>query len=401
MEPLKLELLNAHPRDARIVFDAELHKYFIDGLRYPSSVSGLIHEYFPHFDGPAVVKAGFDKWSTNRWNKYYRLIYYLRNILELDDEQCKSEIVRMWGASGHSASTQGTDTHLQIELCLNDADHQSASPEFQQYLAWRATHPTWQPYRTEWSVFSEPELICGQIDSLWVDDAGLYHMADWKRVAEMKTTGFRNECGFGPLKGLPSSNWGHYVLQQNVYAWMVETHYGIKVASLSLVQVHPDLATFKEHPLPRIDSSVESIMAERRRRVLAGELQTMDAEQIKASAAGESTDEPKVDEAGARFEHHLRFEAEHLSAMGASPLVSHLSLVDENYDTWARNKEAEFYPLITYVTKVWGGDANLAKLQVARVCAELEGGSAGVLPESTAMEMMASVRRTIARLASL
>jgi hypothetical protein len=234
---LKLERVNAHPRDSRIVLDNEMHQYFIDGLRYPGSVSALIHEYFPQFDGPAVVRGSFDKWSTNRANKYYRLIFYLRSVLELDDERCKQEITRTWAASGHRASTLGTDTHLQIKLCLNDEAHEPGSREFQQYVAWRGTHPTWQPYRSEWSVFSEAELICGQIDSVWVDDAGLYHMADWKRVSEMKTTAFRNESGFGPLKAMPNTNWGHYVLQQNVYAWMVEAHYGIKLASLWLVQV--------------------------------------------------------------------------------------------------------------------------------------------------------------------
>jgi hypothetical protein len=57
-------------------------------------------------------------------------------------------------------------------------------------------------------------------------------------------------------------------------------------ASLCLLQLHPDLQTFKEHLLPRIDTSVESIMLERRRRVQAGELQAMDAAQMAASVPG-------------------------------------------------------------------------------------------------------------------
>ena len=77
-----------------------------------------------------------------------------------------------------------------------------------------------------------------------------------------------------------------------------------------------------------------------------------------------------------RLQQHLRFEEQQLSAMRPSVLARHLLLVDDDkYEAGSRNKEALFYPLITYVTKVWGADANVAKLQVPRVCAELEGGS--------------------------
>jgi hypothetical protein len=88
----------------------------------------------------------------------------------------------------------------------------------------------------------------------------------------------------------------------------------------------------------------------------------------------------KVDEAAQRLQqrlqHHLRFEEQQLSALRASVLARHLLLVDDDkYEAWSRNKEALFYPLITYITKVWGADANVAKLQVPRVCAQVEGGS--------------------------
>jgi hypothetical protein len=69
------------------------------------------------------------------------------------------------------------------------------------------------------------------------------------------------------------------------------------------------------------------------------------------------------------LQRHLRFEEQQLSALRASALARHLLLVDDDkYEAWSRNKEALFYPLITYVTKVWGCCDNVAKLQVPRVC---------------------------------
>jgi hypothetical protein len=91
----------------------------------------------------------------------------------------------------------------------------------------------------------------------------------------MKMVAFRNESGYPPLDKLPNTNWGHYVLQQNVYTWLLERNYGIQVASMCLVQVHPDLEEFIEWPLPRIGAEVEKIMAARAARVLSGELKAV------------------------------------------------------------------------------------------------------------------------------
>jgi hypothetical protein len=67
-------------------------------------------------------------------------------------------------------------------------------------------------------------------------------------------------------------------------------------ASVCLLQLHPDLQTFKEHLLPRIDASVESIMSQRRRRVQAGELQATDAAQMAGGGVpgGAHVSEPLV-----------------------------------------------------------------------------------------------------------
>lgn len=236
------------------------------------------------FDAAAVVEKYYNSWSQKKDNKYNPLIKYLTGVIGLNDELAKAEIARNWSAAGARASGDGTNTHLQIELCLNGVKHDPSSVEFRQYEAWRATRPSWRQYRTEWSVFSEEELVCGQIDSVFVDaNDGTLHMADWKRVAEMKREGFQGERGFDPLQALPNSNYYHYVLQQNAYTWILERKYGLKIASMCLVQVHPDLSSFKEHPLPRIDREMDVIMERRRARVAGGELRVLDPAAVAAS----------------------------------------------------------------------------------------------------------------------
>jgi hypothetical protein len=305
-DALALAVTNAHARDARILFDEHAHVYWIDGKRYPGSVSGLVHEYFPEFDATATIENGFEKWRRNKENKYYPLITYLTGVVGFNDELAKLEIARNWSAAGARASGEGTDTHLQIELSLNGEPHNADTPDFRQYEAWRATHPTWKPYRTEWSVFDEDTLVCGQIDSVWVDDDGSLHMVDWKRVVDMKKEGFCGECGRHPLGKLPATNYGHYILQQNAYTWLLEKNYGITISSMALVQIHPVLYTFQEHVLPRIGAELATIMAGRRVLVEAGELVAIDAVQVAASASKRTRDEVDESERKAKLAAHLR-----------------------------------------------------------------------------------------------
>ena len=84
---LALERDNAHPRDTRIVFDEATHRYTIDGNRiYSISVSGLVHQYFPHFDARKVVDTYYKSWSENKKSRYFSLIRYLRFVMDIENE---------------------------------------------------------------------------------------------------------------------------------------------------------------------------------------------------------------------------------------------------------------------------------------------------------------------------
>lgn len=260
-----LATLNPHILDSRIRFDAVDHVYFVDGERYPTSVSGVVKELFPVFDGPKVVEQYYERWSKEKTHKYNPLIGYLKNVMKFDDDEAKEEIVFSWEAGGEEARIAGTATHLQIELYLN-AGVEHDSIEFKQFLAWRNTHPTWKPYRTEFSVFNADALLCGQIDSLWQDtETGELHMVDWKRVERLLANNPYGN-GLGLCCHLPNTNYYHYLIQQNLYMWMIEQkEYGFKLASMRLLQIHPNLPTYVEIVLPNEQKLVNSVLAIRKR----------------------------------------------------------------------------------------------------------------------------------------
>jgi hypothetical protein len=185
-EPLKEQLLpleekNAHPRDKRVVFDAVAHTYSVDGKIYPTSISGFLHDFFPEFDAAKTVEQYYDKWASDKSSRYYQLIAYLKNVVGFSDERLiKAEIAGSWAASGRSASGAGTKTHRDVELRLNGVEHDAESTEVKQFEEWYSRHPTWKPFRCEWSLFDEKLLLAGQLDALFLDEeTGDYIMADW------------------------------------------------------------------------------------------------------------------------------------------------------------------------------------------------------------------------------
>ena len=45
-----LKSQNPFPREDRVVFVEDGHSYFVDGMRVPRSVTGLVHSFASHFD---------------------------------------------------------------------------------------------------------------------------------------------------------------------------------------------------------------------------------------------------------------------------------------------------------------------------------------------------------------
>ena len=75
---------------------------------------------------------------------------------------------------------------------------------------------------------------------------------DWKRCRKgaLEQKAYRGETGHGPCAALPNTPMGHYTAQQNLYAAILARNYDVNVTSIYLVQLHPDLPTYKHVPVP-------------------------------------------------------------------------------------------------------------------------------------------------------
>jgi ATP-dependent exoDNAse (exonuclease V) beta subunit len=251
--------IHSHPRDERITFYEPTHTYTIDGSsKGIISGTGFLHAFFPHFDAKATIKKmmASPKWPSSQ---YYGMT--------------AEQIEKHWSDKGKDASTAGTAMHLAIEQFMNGAYHVilpeiKETKEFQYFMNFWTDHGAdLEPWRAEWSVFSEEHKLCGQIDMLFRRKSdGKFLIYDWKRSKEIKTSNSFGKA-FSPLDHLDDCNYWHYTLQLNVYRWILENLYGMEIADMFLIICHPDNKNYKRMRLNRLEKEVEDMLACRKRAV--------------------------------------------------------------------------------------------------------------------------------------
>lgn len=209
---------NTHERDKNIVFIEEGHKYIINGEKTNSymSVTSFVKSQFPTFDPDFVIKRmkNSPKWPES---KYFKMT--------------DAEIKALWLESGQKASSEGSGLHKNIELYLNgQLDNEPDSDEWQYFKQFiNDFKEEW--YRTEWMIYDEDIKICGTLDFLAKNADGTFTIIDWKRsknISEPSSLFMSN-----------TSYW-HYTLQLNLYKYILEKNYDIKISKLMIVQMHPE-----------------------------------------------------------------------------------------------------------------------------------------------------------------
>jgi hypothetical protein len=134
-----------------------------------------------------------------------------------------------------------------------------------------------EPYRSEWEVFTDATdgsgtkiKLCGSIDMVFRRKSdGKFVIYDWKRSKEIKSDN-PFKTGLAPLNHLPDTNYWHYTMQLNIYKWILETYYGLEVADLYLVILHPEQASYQRMRLNIMTDEVDAMIECRRRAVEGG-----------------------------------------------------------------------------------------------------------------------------------
>ena len=232
-----------YEQDQHIDFEPGEHIYTYDGKVRLLPVSSLIAYFFDEFKIP--IEESLDKWER----------------------------------TGRLASEVGTFVHAQTEnyfrdgtfetLCSlrfgNETEAISVVRERDHFLHFVKDYDI-HPYRQEWPVYDTELNIAGTIDMICKNADGTFTIYDWKRSSKVVnalgqpfTEGFGGKMSKNGIS-LPDTSFYHYCIQQNLYRYMLETHYGLRVRAMNLVVLCPDYPTYYVVPVPRMEEVVSQVI---------------------------------------------------------------------------------------------------------------------------------------------
>lgn len=269
--PANLERINAHPRDAQISFLEGPHKYIIESDLQSTyvSVTTWVHNHFGKFDPDEVIR---NMTTGAKWKEGHK--YWGMNA---------EEIKAMWSENGKSASEAGTLLHARIEDFYNapldaatnanalahyygsteDLEKDIQCREWGFFLEFVQDFLDLEAFRTEWRIYDEDLKIAGSIDMVFRNPDGSFSIYDWKRAKEITQNGYGKNSKTAALRHIPDSNYWHYALQLNLYKYILERKYDMRIQDLCLVRLHPDAsgATYERIVLPDLTKEIRSIFS--------------------------------------------------------------------------------------------------------------------------------------------
>ena len=244
-------------RDKYIEFDEALHQYSVEGHGEMRPVSSIVAKFFREFDA--------QYWSMRKCNG---------DVVEA------ARLREEWDSKGCIASQVGTYLHKQIEdflngkrdidtmcdVCYNGCYKQVCTQVdiTREWTFFKAFHSVvgYTPFRTEWRVYDTDARMAGTIDLVCACSDGTYEIYDWKRSNKVNPDETnRWSSGINGLEHLTDTSYSHYCLQQNLYRYMLERNYGIRISRMNLVVLHPDYSSYRIVPVPRMDREVAIILS--------------------------------------------------------------------------------------------------------------------------------------------
>lgn len=190
-----------------------------------------------------------DKWRI--WEQYVDTEEIPENAETLPPPYCKNPY-QIVSDAWLMANKRGTRMHSDIEHFLEDPTKpvDNPTPEFKNFLRYYYSNPDLIICRSELRVGNVPLKLCGTIDVVFLvdpDDPNTVDAGDWKCTNSIISQNPEEDLDYdkGKKMGAPFQMYhdtkrNAYMLQLNLYAYMLEQH-GYTVRNLPLIQCHHEL----------------------------------------------------------------------------------------------------------------------------------------------------------------
>ena len=244
-----------YPQDDDIDFLPEGHVYLYQGTRQLLPVSTLISYFFEPFNAQRAAEQQQSRYgipveeSLNKWKRIGRMASEVGTFVH---EQTENYFQNGTFLNQYDFHYEGSTEHVSVER------------ERRQFLAFVNDYRI-RPYRQEWPVFDAELNLAGTIDLICQNADGTFTIYDWKRSRKVcDPQGHPVKTAFGNKKALygldlPDTSYYHYCLQQNLYRYMLERNYGIRVNALNLVVLCPDYDNYHLVPVPLMDEIIDRL----------------------------------------------------------------------------------------------------------------------------------------------
>jgi hypothetical protein len=245
-----LWVTNCHARDGAVQFFEDTHIYLVEGEQYTSATS-VLKTFFQEFCADKVI-------AKMRASKKPLKMEYIGK----SDE----EIKQLWDDNGKRASALGTLIHDSIEKLLNgmyigfieDTDVQFLWPTVMRQIYQMVK--MWCPFRTEWRIFSQRYKIAGTIDAVFCTrDRNELVLVDWKCLKKLERYN-RFQKALAPLEKWSDCNFSKYTLQLNLYAFILEQEYHLKVSRMQLVCFMKETGNIEVVDVIRCPGTIQKVL---------------------------------------------------------------------------------------------------------------------------------------------
>lgn len=213
-----------------VQFRDDIHKYYIDGIECPISVTGLIGKYHESFYA--------EYWSDRKAKEYgvdretvLRVWKYL-NDLGITEGSCLHNFAELYN---NNKILPYPEKHVREVFGGIDPIRSTYLLMEQQFRKFHAdTTNKLIPIKSELVVGDREWMIGGMIDQLyWNPKAKEYQIWDWKTngVLDMSS----QYPMLDPIEYLADCNYIHYCIQLSLYKLILEKNTNIKIGSMYVV----------------------------------------------------------------------------------------------------------------------------------------------------------------------
>ena len=245
-----------YEQDQYIDFEPEGHIYTYKGQTQLLPVSSLLAYFFEPFDAQSAAQRQLERYhipieeSLTKWERIGRMASEVGTFMH---EQTENYFKQGFFETEYLFCFKGAEELINIEK------------EKQHFLHFVEDYQV-RPYRQEWPVYDIDLNIAGTIDMICKESDGSFTIYDWKRSTKVVNPmgqpiveAFGGKTSINGIN-LPDTSFYHYCVQQNLYRYMLETHYGIKVRGMNLVVLCANYPTYYVAQVPRMDELVSKII---------------------------------------------------------------------------------------------------------------------------------------------